>query len=272
VPSFVHGIEYVPDGISPTTKERVIRYTADTNSLSTLMAVYHIRGLAVRNGIFAIDPSVVIEPYTRYFANEQWYYPTIGAFSMVNCCVASNLIIGRYCSIGTRLRRTAEGHPVDRWTTSYISYERGNTVFRDALTGSSFRQVPNPQPDNQPLVLGNDVYIGQDVTYMGKGVTVGDGAVVGTGALLTKDVPPYAIVGGVPARTIRMRFTDGIIERLLSLKWWRYNFMDFEHVSGDTPIEEFLDILEEHVKTHAPYQPPTLTVDTFDKYFERVSP
>ena len=69
------------------------------------------------------------------------------------------------------------------------------------------------------IVIGNDVWIGYEAVIMA-GVTIGDGAIIGTRAVVTKDVPPYTIVGGVPAKLIRKRFPDDVIERLLSLKWW----------------------------------------------------
>ncbi|MDE5614956.1 MAG: CatB-related O-acetyltransferase, partial [Treponemataceae bacterium] len=69
------------------------------------------------------------------------------------------------------------------------------------------------------IVIGNDVWIGYEAVIMA-GVTIGDGAIIGTRAVVTKDVPPYTIVGGVPAKSIRKRFSEDVIERLLSLKWW----------------------------------------------------
>ncbi|MDE6773391.1 MAG: CatB-related O-acetyltransferase, partial [Treponemataceae bacterium] len=80
-----------------------------------------------------------------------------------------------------------------------------------------------PAIDDLPLkgdtVVGNDVWIGQNVTIM-PGIRIGDGAIIGARAVVTKDVPPYTIVGGVPAKPIRKRFSDDVIEKLLKLKWW----------------------------------------------------
>jgi len=75
---------------------------------------------------------------------------------------------------------------------------------------------------NKRTRIGNDVWIGAGATLLGKGggLTIGDGAIVGAGSVVTKDVPPYAIVGGNPARIIRYRFDEAIIRRLLALKWW----------------------------------------------------
>ena len=77
-------------------------------------------------------------------------------------------------------------------------------------------------PKLKKTIIGNDVWIGQRVVVK-SGCRIGDGAVVGAGAVVTKDVPPYAIVGGVPAKVIRMRFSEDIIERLKEIKWWDYS-------------------------------------------------
>ena len=73
--------------------------------------------------------------------------------------------------------------------------------------------------DGRSCIIGNDVWIGNDVRIIG-GITIGDGAIVGLGAVVTKDVPPYAVVGGVPAKIIRYRFEQDKIEELLRDKWW----------------------------------------------------
>ena len=73
------------------------------------------------------------------------------------------------------------------------------------------------------IVIGNDVWIGYEAVIM-SGVTIGDGAIIGTRAVVTKDVPPYTIVGGVPAKQIRKRFPEEIISELLKLKWWDWTF------------------------------------------------
>ena len=75
--------------------------------------------------------------------------------------------------------------------------------------------------NRRDIVIGNDVWIGYEAVIM-SGVTIGDGAIIGTRAVVTKDVPPYAIVGGSPARVLKKRFSDDIIDKLLKIKWWNW--------------------------------------------------
>ncbi len=123
------------------------------------------------------------------------------------------LIIGKYCSIacGARFLFNSANHTMRSLSTYpfpifYDEWEHG--IWADKAW------------DNKgDIVIGNDVWIGYEAVVMA-GVTIGDGAIIGTRAVVTKDVPPYTIVGGVPAKPIRKRFSEDVIERLLNLKWW----------------------------------------------------
>ena len=84
------------------------------------------------------------------------------------------------------------------------------------------------------IVVGNDVWIGYEAVVL-SGVTIGDGAIIGTRAVVTKDVPPYTIVGGIPAKPIRKRFSDEVISRLLELQWWNWS---------ENRIKENIDVIQ----------------------------
>jgi acetyltransferase-like isoleucine patch superfamily enzyme len=124
------------------------------------------------------------------------------------------LHIGNFCSIGTDLTVFLGGnHRVD-WTTTYPFGHINQKVF-DKFDGKGH---PCSKGD---VVIGNDVWIGSHVTIM-SGVIIGDGAVVGTRSVVAKNVPPYAIVAGNPAKIIKMRFPENIIKELLNIKWWNW--------------------------------------------------
>ena len=102
-------------------------------------------------------------------------------------------------------------------------------------------------PDNPKIQ--NDVWIGQNV-LLKRGITIGDGAVIGAGAVVVKDVAPYEIVGGVPARRIRMRFDEAIVDELLKLKWWQYGIHQLPDVSWRDPsqfVSEMHELIEDGV-------------------------
>lgn len=127
---------------------------------------------------------------------------------------ADRLLIGSFCSIGSGaafIMAGNQGHRRD-WIATFPFFYRMEDVpaFAEAKDGYE------PAGDT---VIGNDVWIGSEAIIM-PGVTIGDGAVIGTRALVTRDVEPYAIVGGNPAKTIRKRFDDRLIGLLLDMKWW----------------------------------------------------
>ena len=130
--------------------------------------------------------------------------------------------VGNYCSIAHAVDSGSGEHPLDRITTSPCSIPQ--TAASDIF--AAFRQQA---PFNQiaEVHIGHDVWIGAHTILLG-GVRIGNGAVIGAGAVVTKDVPDYAIVGGVPANIIRMRFDDATIDRLLKSQWYLYDWSDIE--------------------------------------------
>jgi acetyltransferase-like isoleucine patch superfamily enzyme len=124
--------------------------------------------------------------------------------------IRSATTIGRYCSIGRRCTINAAQHPTD-WLSSHPLFFSADNAY-----SRPYRE------QHLPLTIGNDVWIGDNAVIMG-GVTIGDGAVIGAGAVVTKDVEPYQIVGGVPAKHLRYRFEQDIVDELLKLQWWQYD-------------------------------------------------
>ena len=142
---------------------------------------------------------------------------TIGAYSYIaNETDVECADIGKFCSIADHCRIGMGGHNLNMLSTS--------PIFTETANGTKSRWVVQDvnSDEDKRTILGNDVWIGSHVLING-GVMVGHGAVVGAGAVVVKDVPPYAIVGGVPAKVIRYRFTQEVIEKLLELEWWNYD-------------------------------------------------
>lgn len=173
------------------------------------------------------DPGIIVGDFTIYndFVHDPrqfeennvlYHYP-------IN---HDKLKIGKFCSIacGAKFLFNSANHTVKSLSTYPFP------IFFEAW-GLDVRDITSAWDNKGDIVIGNDVWIGYEAVIMA-GVTIGDGAIIGTRAVVTKDVPPYTIVGGVPARQIRKRFSKDMIAYLLDLKWW------------DWPIEKISENIE----------------------------
>ncbi len=131
-----------------------------------------------------------------------------------------NTVIGKYTCIGPRCVVVCGQHPIDTMVSIHPAFFSNIKQGRLSYTNKqSFQEYKFVEGTNFSVVIGNDVWIGADVKIL-EGVKICDGAVLGAGALVTKDVKPYEIVVGVPAKVINNRFTKDEIEWLLKLRWW----------------------------------------------------
>lgn len=184
---------------------------------------------------------------------------SVGAFSMVHGpgeCVGVS--IGRYCSIAPYAVLGANEHSID-WLSTSSLLENPNLFGWSKLTQIVPEQTAElkgtPFADSiRPIVIGHDVWIGQSAFVRGR-VTIGNGAVVAAGSIVTRDVEPYSIVAGNPARHVRYRFDERTIEQLELLKWWEYSAFDLIPL-GLNNVESAIEKISEAISKEViqPYQ------------------
>ena len=173
------------------------------------------------------DPGIIVGDFTIY--NDFVHDPRQFEENIVLYHYPINhdkLKIGKFCSIacGAKFLFNSANHTMKSLSTYPFP------IFFEEW-GLDVRDITSAWDNKGDIVIGNDVWIGYEAVIMA-GVTIGDGAIIGTRAVVTKDVPPYTIVGGVPARQIRKRFSEDMIAYLLALKWW------------DWPIEKISENIE----------------------------
>ncbi len=161
----------------------------------------------------------------------------VGAFTGIYGGRVGHCKIGRYCSIAPGVDIASDQHPSNWLSTSMIQYVPDVHGWGRWLQGrgEAYTVPVRSFQSNATVQIGNDVWIGQGV-FVKSGVKIGDGAIIAAHAVVTEDVPPYAIAAGVPAKVKRYRFDEQMIEKLLSLCWWNYNItavpnLDFSDVA-----------------------------------------
>lgn len=192
--------------------------------LAKLIKKIHLRA-AINS---SVDKTARIEAGCHMVNSE------LGRFSYCGYdCTFINTKVGAFSSIANNVIVGASSHP-----TSWVGM---SPVFYDAKINIKEKFSFHHYDYAKRTIIGNDVWIGQCVIIK-QGVIVGNGAVIGMGSVVTKNIEPYTIVGGNPARVIRKRFSEDIIEKLLAIKWWTYSDEELKKyaVFFDDPVK-FID-------------------------------
>lgn len=181
------------------------------------------KGLQVSYGAY-VNFGTHLEGYNVVHKGANLSGSRVGYASYVGCnSLLPNIEIGRYCSIANDVEILSYTHPSSKFVSTHPAFysllcQAGFTYSKTQLF-DEYVSVDVGSKSAASVVVGNDVWIGARVIIMGR-VTIGDGAIIAAGSVVTKSVPSFAIVGGVPARIIKMRFTAGEIECLERVRWW----------------------------------------------------
>jgi acetyltransferase-like isoleucine patch superfamily enzyme len=207
-------------GSTPLTAHGIVRLNPGARIIQS-----RLLGPVYLNRNTQVGPDVVVGKY----------------FGMNESCYVARATVGAYCAIGARTSINPFNHPTDWLSINEFQYHPNS--FDWVPEYNDFERLPRTPDMFRHAVIGNDVWTGHNVNIMA-GVSVGDGAVIGAGSVVTKDVPAYAIVAGVPAQIRKFRFPEKTIERLLRLKWWELELSDLSGLPF-RDIDRCLDRVEE---------------------------
>ncbi len=198
------------------SEKKIYPRTGDTQTV-------YLKNVITESGIeigdYTIYNDFVNDPRDFEKNNVLYHYPING----------DKLKVGKFCSIacGAKFLFTSANHKMHSISTYPFPI-----FFED--WGLDVTNITSAWDNKGDIVIGNDVWIGYEAIVL-SGVTIGDGAIIGTRAVVTKDVPPYTIVGGIPAKPIRKRFSDEVISKLLELQWWNW---------PENRIKENIDVIQ----------------------------
>jgi acetyltransferase-like isoleucine patch superfamily enzyme len=230
-----------------------------TPQIKTLLESRGVESLHAPNA--AISEDTEFEPPCSVKWMQLENHVKLGAFSYAVSGYYSEVTIGRYTSIGEEVQIGRSNHALTWATTSPFLYLREKifNLGNDFLEADEYHKYLPPvrhgakSTEFHHTVIGNDVYIGHGA-FIKPGITVGDGAIVGAMSVVTKNVPPYAVVAGNPARLVRMRQPPHIIAGLLQSAWWRFAPWQLTHINFSSP-EDSLQKLQFLDKDENPYLP-----------------
>lgn len=208
-----------------------------------LRSFFSLKKIYYKNlSIFSIwDKNSSIDKTSDIRMFSKLYRSHIGRYSRVNSgCKLMNVTIKNFTAIGRDSSLGLGQHPLNYASTQNIFYHKNKMR-------PHWYQPINFESENKKTIIGNDVWVGIESVIM-DGVTIGDGAVIGARSVVTKNVPPYSIVVGQPAKVLKYRFTPEVIDRLLEIKWWNMS---------DKEVTDKIKFFNE----------PEITLDIINKYF-----
>lgn len=213
----------------------------------------------LKRGLMVVTGKTIVGSLT--YERPAWIFDprrikdcTVGAFTLINGLATTSLyrcVVGRYGQIGESVILGPPEHPQDWFSSHPFAFTRREELpnmyrlpdfERLAPDGTEAAHYTRTVPSQ--TFIGHEAYIGAG-SFVKRGVRIGDGAVVGACSVVTRDVPDYAVAVGSPARILRLRFADNLVERYLKLQWWRYDLAPFKHQVDFSRVEATLAFFEE---------------------------
>ena len=183
--------------------------------------ILRFNGVKIDRGV-CIDEKTKMKKSIHILANTLINNSFIDSYTYIGKnSVIQNAQIGKFCSIANDVCIGLGKHPLDNFSTATIFYRKKNTLDIDLIENDM------PFEEYKIVTVGHDVWIGSRAIVL-DGIVVGNGAVIAANALVTKDVPPYAIVAGIPAKIIKYRFKQDKIDKLIDSKWWELSLNEIK--------------------------------------------